>query len=168
MPSDPFLESDPEHLATFVQEYVRRENEADAGSLAVIASQLRDPRWLPHQIAEQLLAKPEIQAAIKAVRAVYKPRATQEVSVDTISMDMETIYQEAKDARQFTEAIAAKKLQAEIRGLISKTLNVNVKHSVSTMSDAELEALARRKAIEGEFTEVPTGLAGLAVLSPHG
>lgn len=155
MQHDPFASADPEHLATFVQEYVRREGEADAGSLAVIASQMRDPRWLPHQVAEFLLAKPEIQAAVKVLRSVYKPKATQEVSVDTISMDMETIYQEAKDARQFTAAIAAKKLQAEIRGLISKTLNVNVKHSVSTMTDAELESLARRKIIEGEFSEVP-------------
>lgn len=180
MPSDAFFDlgagsgagsgtgagADPEQLATFVQEYVRRESQADAGSLAVIASQLRDPRWLPHQIAERLLATPAIQAAIVAVRKVYRPPETKDVSVDTISADMEVLYQEAKDARQFTAAIAAKKLQAEISGFLVKTIDVNVRHSKTTMTDAELEAIIKRATLEGEFTDV-TGLPAVVNVSAN-
>ncbi len=157
---DPFLDNNPEALATFVQEYVRNEDKEDAGSLAVIASQLRDPRYLPHQVAEYLLAKPEIQAAVKVLRAVSKPRAAGAVSIESISMDMETLYQEAKQARQFTAAIGAKKLQAEIAGFLAKDININVRHTAATMSDSELETIAKRGAIEGEFTDV-TPLSGL-------
>lgn len=163
-PADIYLESDPDKLATFVQEYVRREGQDDAGSHAVIASQLRDPRWLPHQIAEMLLSEPTMQAAIKVLRTTSKPKQIQEVSVDTISADMEVLYQEAKDARQYTAAIAAKKLQAEISGFLIKHVNVNVKHSVATMADGDLEAIARRGAIDAEFTDVTPATGLPAVL----
>lgn len=159
MSFDILQDADPESLATFVTEYVRRQNEPDAATHAVIAAQLREARWLPHQIGEMLLARPEIQAAISVVQSAYKPRETKEVTLNTISTDMEVLYQEAKNARQFTAAIAAKKLQAELHGMLSKDININVKHSVSTMTDAELEKLARKKAIDdktidAEYTEV--------------
>lgn len=160
---DIFLEEDPEKLATFIQEYVRRDGADDAGSVAVIAAGLRDPRWLPHHVAEHLLAKPEIQAGIKILRAVYKPTVGKEVSADTISMDMETLYQEAKDARQFTAAISAKKLQAELFGLVNKEINVNVRHTAATMADSALEAIAKRGAIDAEFTDV-TPASGLPAI----
>lgn len=152
--SDTFLGSNPENLAAFVQEYVRRETQPDAGVLAVIAAQLRDPQWLPHQIAERLLAQPEIQAAIKACRAFYKPPDTKEVSADTVSMDMENVFQEAMNARQFSAAIAAKKLQSEIVGLLVKNVNINVRHTIGTMPDSELEAIAKRGAVDAEFRDV--------------
>lgn len=154
----PGNDASTEQLAAFVQEYVRRENQPDAGPVAVIASGMRDPMWLPHQVAERLLAKPEIQAAIKALRTVYRPAEMKEVSVDSVSADLEQVYQEAKDARQFTAAIAAKKVQAELHKLINKDVNVNVRHTVGNMSDADLEAIAKRAPIDAEFTEVKTGL----------
>lgn len=152
-----FYNESPSRLAAFVQEYVRRENQADAGVLAVIAADLRDPQWLPHQIAERMLARREIQAAIMVLRAAYKPPEIREVSAETISMDMEALYQEAKTARQFTAAIAAKKLQAEVNSLLVKKLDINVNHRAS-LTDAELEAIAKRGVIEGEFTTVSTAL----------
>ena len=161
MQNDPFLDTDPDKLAMFVQEYVRREHQDGAGAAAVIAAQLRDPRWLPHQMAEQLLDNPAMQAAIKAVRAVHKPRDMSEISLDTILMDTELLFQDAKDARQFTAALGIKKLQAELKGLLNKTIDLNVRHSISTMSDAELEALARKKAIDGEFTDVTNAVAAI-------
>jgi hypothetical protein len=159
MQNDPFLAGDPDKLAMFVQEYVRRDGQDGAGAAAIIAAQLRDPRWLPHQMAEQLLENPAMQAAIKAVRAVHKPRDMAEVSFDTIMMDTEVLFQEAKDARQFTAALGVKKLQAELIGLLNKTIDLNVRHSISTMTDAELEALARKKVIDGEFTDVTNAVA---------
>lgn len=157
-PRDPDVnpEDDPQKLAVFVQEYVRREQQQDAGTHAVIAAQLRDPQWLPHQIAERLLSRAEIKAAVAAARAFYKPLDQREVSVDTISADMEVLYQEAKDARQFTAAIQAKKLQAEVNSLIRRDVQVTVSHRVEDMTTAQLMQIASRasKEIEGEFTEI--------------
>lgn len=144
----------PDQIAVFIQEYVRREHQPDAGVLAVIAADLRDPQWLPHHVAEMILSKPEIQAAISAVRAVYKPPEIKEVSAETITADAETIFEKAKNDRQYTAALAAKKLQAEIAGLLKKDININVRHSVETMTDEQLEAIARRAPIDAEFKEV--------------
>ena len=154
MNQDPFALDDPEKLALFVQEYIRREGQEDAGVVAVVASQLRNPQYLPHQIAERLLATPEIQAAIKAVRAAYKPATLKEASAAPISADMEPVFESAMNNRQYTAAIAAKKLQAELHGLLKKEVNVNVTHSAVMMSDAQLEAIARKQPIDAEFTEV--------------
>lgn len=159
---DPFLHT-PEKLAIFVQEYVRHDGQDDAHIIAVTRADLRDPQYHPATIAERLLAKPEIQAAIQAVKSMYRPNATTDVTSDTIMNDMEALYQKCVDERQYTPAISAKKMQAEILGLLKRDINVNVKHSITGMSDAELEKIAKRGAIEGEYTDV-TPSTGLAVV----
>ena len=156
--SDPPLDITHDQLATFVQEYVRREDEPDAGPYAVIAAQLRDPRYLPQHVAEILLARDDVQALIRVIRPMHKPKDVRPVTVETLSADMEVVFQDAKQARQFTAAIAAKKLQAEISGFLHKDINIHVKHSIETMTDAELEAIAKRAVIDGEFTDVTPGL----------
>lgn len=156
------FDADPERLAVFIQEYIRREQQPDAGVLAVIAADLRDPQWLPHHVAELLLARSDIKAAITAARAFYKPPGIKEVSAATITADAETIFQKATGDRQYTAALAAKKLQAEIAGLLKREIDVTVKHVVS-MSDRDLEAVARSGVIDVEFKEV----GGLPAVSPQ-
>jgi len=128
---------DPDKLATFVTEYLRNEGRDDAGILAVTAADLWNPQYLPHSIAEYLLASPEIQAAIKVTRGLSKPMAQRLVSVETISQDMEVIFQRAVNDRQYTAAIAAKKLQGEAHGLLVKNVAVTHTHTTTTMSDAD-------------------------------
>lgn len=147
------LDNDPEKLAVFVQEYIRREQQADAGVVAVISSGLRHPQYLPHHVAEYLLGKPEIQAAIKAVRSFYKPADVKEVSAQSLLTDAEDVYQRCVDDRQYNAAISAKKLQAEILGILKQQVDVNVRHVV-TMSDSDLERVARSGIIDGEYKEV--------------
>ena len=161
---------DRDQLATFVQEYVRREDEPDAGPYAVIAAQLRDPRYLPQHVAEILLARDDVQALVRIVRQMQKPREVKAVTEDTIMTDLEVLFQDSKQARQFSAAIACKKLQADIKGLSQRTINVNVKHSLGTMADADLEAIAKRAAIDGEFTDVTPMAAsapGLPTVVPN-
>ena len=143
-PQDQPLDITHDQLATFVQEYVRREDEADAGPYAVIAAQLRDPRYLPQHVAEILLARDDVQALIRVIRSMQRPKEVKAVTVDTIQADMEVIYHDAKQARQFTAAISAKKLQAEIAGMLAKDINIRVTHTVDTMTDAQLEAIAKK------------------------
>lgn len=151
------IDSSPEQLAVFIQEYIRREHQPDAGVLAVIAADLRDPQWLPHHVAEIILSRTDIQAAIKAAREFYKPPQVEEITAATLLADAETIFQKAKDDRQYTPALAAKKLQAEIKGLLKREIDVKVTHIVG-MSDADLERVARQGVIDGEFKEIPSGL----------
>lgn len=145
---------DPEKLATFVTEYLRHDGKEDAGVLAVGAADIRHPQYLPRGIADYLLASPEIQAAIKAARSLYKPSAQKAVTAETIAQDMEIIYQRALDDRQYTAAIAAKKLQGEAAGVITKNIDINVKHTLTSMSDTELERIAKQAPIDGEFKDV--------------
>lgn len=157
--TDPVF-NDPEKLAIFVQEYVRLDGQEDAHVIAITRADLRNPQYHPATLADRLLAKPEIQAAIQAVRNVYKPQRSTDVSADTLINDMEAMYQKCVDERQYTPAISAKKMQAELLGLLKKDITVNVKHTVTSMTDAQLEAIAKRAPIDGEFTEVSsTGLS---------
>ena len=156
------IDADPERLAVFIQEYIRREQQPDAGVLAVIAADLRDPQWLPHHVAELLLARSDIRAAIIAAREFYKPPTIKEVSAATITADAEVIFEKAKGDRQYTAALAAKKLQAEIAGLLKKDIEITHKHVIS-MSDSDLEAVARSGVIDAEFKEV----GGLPAVSPQ-
>ena len=148
------IDASAEQLAVFIQEYIRREQQADAGVLAVIAADLRDPQWLPHHVAELLLSRQDVQAGILAARSFYKPPEIKEVTAATIMADAETIFQKAKDDRQYTPALAAKKLQAEISGLLRKEIDINVRHTVETLPDSKLEEIAKRGVIDGEFREV--------------
>lgn len=155
---------DPEKLAIFVQEFVRHDGKDDAAIIAITRSDLRDPRFHPETLADRVLAKPEIQAAIRAVRAVSKPALGSSVTTDSLVNDMQMLYEKCVDERQYTPAIAAKKLQGELTGALNKNITLTVKHSVSDMTDAQLEAIAKRKTIDGEFTDVTPG-TGLAVVA---
>lgn len=151
--TSPFDIAEPEKLAVFVQEYVRHEGQEDCAVIAVIRSQLRDPRYSPSLMAERVLAKPEIQAAIKAARSFYiKPEGV-EVTQATLLSDFEDIYQKSIDDRQYQSAIAAKRNQADLLGLNKNVVDVNVTHTL-TMSDAQLEKIASRAPIDAEFHEV--------------
>lgn len=147
---------DPDKLATFVTEYLRNEGKEDAGILAVTAADLRHPQYLPHSIAEYLLATPEIQAACKAARSLTKPAAVKKVSAETISQDMEVIYQRALDDRQYTAAIAAKNTQAKMHGLDQTTVNIHHTLSVENMTTAQLMKIAAQAApvIEADYVDV--------------
>ena len=147
---------DPDKLATFVTEYLRNDGKDDAGVLAVTAADLRHPQYLPHSIAEYLLASPEIQAAIKVTRGLNKPLATRRVSAETISMDAEIVFQRALDDRQYTAALAAKTLQAKMHGLDSTNININHTYKVEDMSTAKLMEIAAGgiKAIDADYVDV--------------
>ena len=152
------IDADPERLAVFIQEYIRREQQPDAGVLAVIAADLRDPQWLPHHVAELLLARSDIRAAIIAAREFYKPPEIKQVTAHTLLADAETVFQKAKDDRQYTAALAAKRLQADLLGLSKSTVDINITHRVEDMSTAQLMKIAtageKETIIDTEFTEI--------------
>lgn len=158
MTDDPLFR-DPEKLAIFVQEYVRHEGADDCNVISVIRADLRDPRYHPATIAERLLAKPEIQAAIQVLKAVYKPAQVRDVSQQSLSDDAESLYQRCLDERQYQPALAAKRFQAELHSIIKKDAPVVINNNL-TLTDAQLEKIAKSAPIDGEFkTVVGTGIS---------
>lgn len=144
----------PDKLAAFVTEFIRHESQPDAAVIAVTRAGLRDPAWPPSMMAERYLAMPEIQSMIEVARKFYKPRETKDVSTQTISDDVEQVYQAALQDRQYQAAIGAKKLQAELHSLLKQQIEHTHNVTVKTLSDEELQRRIRQRTINGEFSEI--------------
>lgn len=144
----------PDALSIFISEYVKHFDQPDAGVIAVTRAGLRDPAWPPSIMAERYLAMPEIQTAIQAAQKFYKPVERKDVSQQTITDDLENVFQKAMDKDQYQAAIAAKKLQAELHSLLKQTIEHNHSVTVKTVSDAQLEKIASKAMIDGDFKDV--------------
>lgn len=145
----------PDKLAVFVTEYLKHADQPDAGVIAVTRAGLRDPAWPPSTMAERYLAMPEIQAMIEMARKFYKPKETRDITTATLLDSLEQISQKAEDERQYVPAISARKLQAELLGLIKTKVDFTVSHNIAEMTTAELMKIASRgKTVDGDFKDV--------------
>lgn len=148
----PAPEVDDSPDAVFVREYMRT-NDA---KLACVRSGLVDSRYPLGVTAERVLRRPEIQAAIAAVRALgLGKRERTEYSRELILDELQVIHDRSVETGQMTAAISALKEQSSLLGYREQTLNVNVNVKPSEMSLAELEAaVSKLTAIEGEYSIV--------------
>lgn len=144
----------PDALAVFVTEYVRHQDQPDAGVIALTRAGLRDPAWAPSTMAERYLAREDVQAAIAIARKFYKPVDTKEVTTQTLSDHLEHIIQQALQDRQYQPAINGRKLQAELHGLLKQQVEHTHKVTVKTLTDEQLEKIAAGGIIEGDFKDV--------------
>ena len=136
----PDTDADHDADAVFVQEFVRS---GDAVTACVVAG-LRDPRYDIRVYAERTLARPEIRNAIDALQRIYKADATTaDITLESVVADMQTVYQQALAANQFPSAIAAKKLQAQMKGWLDQKIEITHRTRPEEMSTAQLERLAK-------------------------
>lgn len=162
-------DTDAERDAIFVEQYIKREGRPDAHIVACINSQIRDNRYPMAVTAENQLNRPEIQAAISAIRRLGTSKPTENLSdrptADTIIADTEDIYKEAFAAREFQHCLGAKRLQADVLGLNKTGININTTNiSVLQMSDEKLlEIINRAPAVDADFVDVtpPLGIASV-------
>lgn len=148
-------EEDHDADAVFVQEFVKS---GDAVTACVVAG-LRDPRYDIRVYAERILARPEIRNAIDALQRIYKAdAATAEITLESVVADMQKVYQEALADRQYPSAIAAKKLQAQMKGWLDQKIEVTHRTRPEEMSTAQLERLAKGYL---QTTALPALAAGL-------
>ncbi len=151
--------TDADKLAVFVTEYLKHESQPDAAVIALTRAGLRDPAWAPSTMAERYLAMPEIQAMIDVARRFHKPRETQEVSQATLTTDLEEVYQKSMQDRQYVPAISAKKLQAELHGLVKTKVDFTISHKIAELTTDELRKIASKgKVVDGEFIDVTPAL----------
>lgn len=149
------IDPTPEQLAVFTQEYCRHIDQPDAAVIAVTRAGLRDPMWPPQIVAERYLARDDVQAMVSVLKQVFKPRETTEVTTQTLSEAAEEIAQNALRDRQYQPAIAARKFQAELHGLLTQKIEHTHKVTVKTLTDEQLEKIAAGGIIEGEFKQLP-------------
>lgn len=110
--------------------------------------------WPVTIVAKAMLDRPEIQAAIATLKRLKKDGVTsQQITRDSIIADMQAMFEQWKlvDPKA---ALAAKRLQSELLNLLTKDININVKHSADQMTEAQLLAIINSKPIDGEFTDI--------------
>lgn len=144
--------------AVFVQEYLKS---GDA-KLACVRAGLSDSRYALAVIAERHLKRPEIQAAIAAVKALGVKRERVEYSRELLLDELQAIHDRSVETGQMTAAISALKEQSALLGYREQTVNFNVNVNPRELPLADLEAMvaklaADRGVIEGEYSVVGIG-----------
>lgn len=149
-------------LAIFVEHY-RRTSDAVASCQR---AGLRDLKYDIRVYAERVLARPDVQEALKALGDVEGGNVTapQEITRATLVNDMQDVFDKSMTDGQYQAAIAAKKLQAHLTGHLVEEVKITHSYDVNMMTDAQLEQIARAglrdvtpKAIEGESKVVEDG-----------
>jgi|GEM_PF-3379075 len=141
---------DEDSDAVFVQEYV---DHGDA-MLACVRADIRDPRYPMDIIARRMLERPEIRAACKALAAISEFRQHVDVTRETIVADMQRVYEQALDRDMLAQAVASKKLQADLLGFIAQKIEVTHR-DVTEMTESQLTKIAGKSLIiDADFEDV--------------
>lgn len=137
--------------AIFVREFVKT---GDA-MLATSRAGLNDSRYTLSVLAEHHLRRPEIQAAIEIARELNRDARPSGVvyTRELIIEDLERLHQEAKSDGAYAPAISAKKVQAQLLGLLDQT--VNVRHSVEPREMSTDELRRRIAEMSGKDAALP-------------
>jgi len=143
--------------ATWVIEYLNNERDPAAAKIACIKAKIKDLDCSLAVSAQRQLARPVIQAAIKAAQAVKAAQPEPEITLGTLTAHAEDIRERAMEDRQYPAALNAVKLTAEMHGFLDKTININHSMKVEEMDTAALMKIAAgaKPALEVPYTEVP-------------
>jgi len=121
----------------FVSEFLKTGNAA----LAVVHSGIRDGRG-PDKIAESLLMREDIRAAIESAAPMETPVVA--LDKDVVLAEIQEIQDLARGENRYSEALNAIKLKTDVLGL--RTTKVEVVHnkSIKDMSDDDLLAILEK------------------------
>ena len=132
----------------FVETYVRNGKD---GAAAIRKAGLQDPRYDVNYVIRGLLEREDIQAAIASAEAMAQVnRDVSQYTREYFLHRLAEVSDRSLEANQFSSAISATKLQAQLLGLLEET--VNIKHTVSAreLPLAELRALVAKGLNAGE------------------
>lgn len=154
---------DVERDAMFVKVYLQTGDGLDACKRAGFVVHGYDDRT----VAEYLLDRCDIQEAIKAVKdsKARKP-ASVDITRESIISDLDSIHRSAMIDKDYTPAIAAKKLQAQLAGHLVDNVQVTHRMDPKMMTDEELIKIInlKRKQIESKMIDVtPIGIGQVSV-----
>lgn len=155
------LPPDPEKDPQFVKIYLQTGDALDAYTRCRYQAHGYEARTA----AAWLLERADIQLALKTAE-MLKPKAPVDITRESIVSDLENIHARAVAESDYTPAIAAKKLQAQLSGYLAENVTIMHRLDITAMSDAEImkHLTKNAKHIDGEFAEVaPKGLGQISV-----
>lgn len=150
LPSNEIGPSDAQRDAIFIQEYART---GDAAA-ACIRAGITDPRFPIELVARRMLRRPEIIGAIRAVKSVAKTEPGIDQGRESICAEMTTVFMSAMAESQFSAAINAKRLQAQLLGLLEQKVTITHKQSAEDLTDQELTQILRNRSVLGEAIDI--------------
>ena len=152
MRANPKLEGD------FVRLYLKTGDAVDAVTRSGLLNGTVDPR----DTADELLAEPRIQELIASMQTTSMRRPS-ELTRESIISDYERVFGAAMLKEDYGSAIAAKKNQATIMGLVQENVQVTHRMEVSRMTDEQIEKMLekRLKKIEPPMIDVTPKAIGL-------
>lgn len=120
-------------------------------------------------LARKTLEREDVLAAIialderesEAVAAVAEPAVPKQpvvVTRDTVTANLQDVYEQALGAKAFGAAIASQKTIASLNGWLKQTVDVNIGFKrAEDLSDEELERIAKaggKRTMDGEFKDI--------------
>ena len=153
---------DVERDAMFVKVYLQTGDGLDACKRAGFIINGYDDRT----VAEYLLDRCDIQEAIKLARESKgsKP-ASVDITRESIISDLNEIHRSAMFDKDYTPAIAAKKLQAQLMGVLQENVQVTHKMDVTRMTDDQLMRLIALKSKQEDLKMIDVTPIGLGQIS---
>lgn len=131
--------------ADFIEEYVRHNDPVKAIERSGIRGEGRDVSLSFSALADRLLAKPSVQVGVEFLRRARAYWGAGEITRESLVASLEDIAEDARRSRKHSEAIAAKKLQAQLMGLLIERREVTFKKKIEDMTNAELMELAAKR-----------------------
>lgn len=129
--------------AIFVREYLR----TGSAKVACLRAGLARGDYPLEVVADYNLKRPEIQAAIAAVRSEIEQRSeVNELPTRELQLEkLEAVYRGALEDGVYSAATSAIKLQNELLGYADKTVTYNFKVSAQELDLATLRAMVSEK-----------------------
>lgn len=123
---------------------------------------MKSRHWAPNvatqdQLAERILARPDIQRGIEAAKRLQNMAAAAQVTPEVVDQAAWDLYVSAREVNKISEATNALRLLSMRRGYlvdrkeISHTLKVE---EVDEQTLVEIALRGKQKVIEGDFEEV--------------
>jgi len=144
---------DLERDTKFVKVFLENGDALDAVKRAGYYVHMYDAR----DIADHLLDQPHIKAAISASQP--RVRAPIDITRDSLISDLEQVFDNAMLEKDYTPAIAAKKTQATLLGMVQENMQITHRFDVASMTDEQIIKLmqSRQKKMI-DITPEPVGL----------
>lgn len=117
--------------------------------LAAMRAGIREPGTELRVIAQKMIDRPDIQAAIAELKRQNKYAQPIEITNRSIAEDMERVYDAAFTDKDWKAAISAKSAQAQMLGLLVNKIEVTRARDVGELTTEQLRRIAAGEVIEG-------------------
>lgn len=150
----------------FIESYLKLEGRDDAPAItAYRRAGYFDPAYPVAVAAERTLRR--LSDKIEFARSKFSSLIKTERSRESVLSDIDAVFQSALADKDHSAAINAKRLEAQLQGLLQENVTVTHRMEISQFTDEQLLKIINSKSplVEGvEFTEVP--IKGIGHMKP--